>query len=354
MKAARVDDLQADFWRNYVHVGTVTYSLGGVAALAYILATPHGPHRGILLVLDASTVAASFGIFWWLGIRLVPTRWRTPFFSSWTVSTFAFIGLGAILDGGTDSPMSYLLVLPLLFAGLAYPPRTVSTLTAVGMITATLVGVLAHHVSPASTVMLVTSLLIAGVLTAAFARSRGRLTDALVDGATHDDLTRCLTRRAFYDRLDHELARSRRYGKPFSVFLADLDNLKMLNDHWGHESGDEALRLLSGALRSEARGTDLVGRLGGDEFGVILPETSAADAAGVAERLLGAVRDADGAVSVTASIGSATWQGPGETTASLVHRADGALFAAKKAGRDAYRCADPSDDAQSRLRDTGA
>ena len=354
MKAARVEDLQADFWRNYVHVGTVTYTLGGVAALAYILATPHGSHRGILLGLDASTVGASFGIFWWLGLRLVPTRWRTPFFSSWTVSTFAFIGAGAILDGGTDSPMSYFLVLPLLFAGLAYPPRTVSTLTVVGMITATLVGLLSHHVSAASTVMLVASLLIAGVLTAAFARSRGRLTDALVEGATHDGLTGCLTRRAFYDRLDHEIARSRRYGKPFSVFLADLDNLKVLNDHWGHESGDEALRLLSAALRSEARGTDLVGRLGGDEFGVILPETGAADAPAVAERLLAAIRGADGAVSVTASLGGATWQGEGETTESLVHRADVALYGVKQAGRDSYLCADPPESAPTRLHRTGA
>jgi diguanylate cyclase (GGDEF)-like protein len=331
-----VERLQTEFWRTYVHVGVLTYGLGGMAALGYVLATPHGPHRGILITLDAATVAASVGLFWWLGLRLTPTRWRTQFFTSWTISTFAFIAAGAVLDGGTTSPMSYFLVLPLLFAGLAYPARTVATLTGIGAATATIVGVTAAHPNASATALLATTMVVAGLLTGAVARNRARLTGALVEAATHDGLTHCMTRRAFYDRLEHELARSRRYGKPFSVLLADLDNLKLLNDQWGHETGDEALRLLSGALQTEARGTDVVGRVGGDEFGLILPEAGAAEADVVAERLLGAIRDSTGGLSITASLGAATWLGPRDRTDTLMHRADVALYRAKQLGRNRY------------------
>lgn len=331
-----VDRLQEDFWRHYVHVGVITYGLGGLAGLGYVLATPHGPHRGALLVLDAVSVGASIGLFWWLGVRLTRTRWRTAFFSSWTMTTFAFIGTGAVLDGGTASPMSYFLVLPLLFAGLAYSGRTVSTLTCVGMLVGTIVGVTAAQPDAAATVLLVATMLIAGLLTGSMARNRARLTGALVDAATHDGLTMCLTRRAFYDRLQHEVDRCRRYGKAFSVVLADLDHLKSLNDDWGHDAGDEALRSLAGALRGEARGTDVVGRLGGDEFGLVLPETGANDVGGVADRLLRAIRAAEGTLSITASLGTASWSGPKDRADALMHRADVALYRAKKSGRDRY------------------
>lgn len=335
-----VDELQADFWRRYVHVGVVTYGLGGLAALGYVLATPHGPHRGALLVLDAVSVGASISVFWWLGLRLSPTRWRTPFFSSWTVTTFTFIGVGIALDGGTSSPMSYFLVLPLLFAGLAYSARAVATMTVTGMCTAAAVDLVTAHPHASSTVLLVTSMLIAGLLTGSMARNRARLTGALVEAATHDGLTMCLNRRAFYDRLEHELARSRRYGKAFSVIVADLDDLKTLNDSWGHDAGDDALRALAAALRTEARGTDVVGRLGGDEFGLVLPETGPTEAGVVAERLLRAIRSGACPLPVTASLGTATWKGTKDHADTLMHRADVALYNAKQAGRNTYSSAD--------------
>jgi diguanylate cyclase (GGDEF)-like protein len=335
-RAKPVERLQAEFWRTYVHIGVITYGLGGLAAFGYVLGTPHGPHRGILLVLDGATVSASIGLFWWLGLRLVPTRWRTAFFSAWTVTTFAFIGTAAGLDGGTSSPMSYFLVLPLLFAGLAYPPRTVATLTGTGMLTALVVGLVAPAPDASATALLVASMFIAGLLTGAMARNRGRLTDALFEAATHDGLTGCMTRRSFYERLQHELARSRRYGKPFTVVVADLDNLKLLNDRGGHEAGDEALRVVAAALQAEARGTDLVGRLGGDEFGMLLPETEETGAAVVAGRLLAAIRGSGGSVPTTASLGVATWTGPGDRADALMRRADQALYSAKASGRDSF------------------
>jgi diguanylate cyclase (GGDEF)-like protein len=330
-----VDRVQVGFWRTYVHVGVLTYVLGGVAALAYLLATPQGPHRAPLVALGVMSIVASIGVFWWVGIRLVETRWRTPFFAAWTVSTIVFIGAGAVLDGGTKSPTSYVLVLPLLFAGLAYPPRTVSTLTGVAMASALCVGLIPGDRLAWSTVLLTTGMFVAGVLATSTARNRQRLTDALVRAASTDWLTGCMTRRSFYERLDHELARARRYGGRVSVVLADLDNLKRLNDSGGHEAGDEALREIADALRGAARTTDFVGRLGGDEFALFLPGTGADEATVVSGRLLEAVR-VGVPIPLTASLGVAEWAGPGEEAEALMHRADRALYSAKRAGRDRY------------------
>lgn len=309
--------------------------LGGAAALAYLLSTPHGPHRGPLLLLAVVSIVASIGIFWWVGIRLVETRWRTPFFAGWTVSTFVFIGLGAVLDGGTASPTSYFLLLPLLFAGLAYPPRTVSTLTGVGMVGALAAGLVPADRRGWSTALLTTAMLVAGLLATSTARIRQRLIDTLVTTASTDWLTACLTRGGFYDRLEHELARSLRHGGRVSVIIADLDNLKVLNDTGGHKLGDDALLKVAEALRHTARSTDLVGRLGGDEFGLLLPGTSGQEAATVAERLLEAIRAA-APTPLSASLGVAEWDGPLEDGEGLVHRADAALYAAKRSGRDCY------------------
>ena len=184
-----VDRVQAGFWRTYVHVGVLTYVIGGLAALVYLLATPHGPHRGFLVTLGVLSIIGSITIFWWVGIRLVETRWRTPFFATWTVTTIAFIATAAILDGGTTSPTSYVLVMPLLFAGLAYPPRTVSSLTAVSMVAALCDGLIPSDRRAWPTVLLTTGMFVAGLLTTSTARNRYRLVNALVTAASTDWLT---------------------------------------------------------------------------------------------------------------------------------------------------------------------
>jgi diguanylate cyclase (GGDEF)-like protein len=228
-----------------------------------------------------------------------------------------------------------MLVLPLLFAGLAYPPRTVSSLTAVAVAAALCVGLVPADRRGWSTILLATGMLVAGLLTTSTARNRQRLIAALVTAASTDWLTGLMTRRGFYERVDHELARAQRYGGSVSVILADLDNLKRLNDSGGHEAGDEALREIADALRSAARGTDFVGRLGGDEFALLLPGAGAHEAIAVSERLLQAVRE-EAPTPLTVSLGVAEWAGTAEDTEALLHRADGALYSAKRAGRDRF------------------
>jgi diguanylate cyclase (GGDEF)-like protein len=310
-------------------------------ALAYVLATPNGPHRGALVVLDILSMASWVGIFWWVGIRLVATKWRTPFFSSWTISSLGFIVVGTLLDGGTHSPMSYFLVLPLLFAGLAYPPRTVVTLTGIGVVAAAVIGVWTPRPSLWAAAALATTMLVAGVLATSTALNRHHLITTLVDTANHDGLTGCMTRSAFYKRLEHESAMCRRYGGHFSVVVADLDNLKNLNDQYGHQAGDGALRAVGQALVTTGRATDLAGRLGGDEFALLLPSAGSVEAERMAKRLLAAIASGS-PITMTASAGIAEWV-PDEGPDDLLQRADVALYSAKRSGRNCYRVSLPPD-----------
>jgi diguanylate cyclase (GGDEF)-like protein len=156
----------------------------------------------------------------------------------------------------------------------------------------------------------------------------------LMDAASIDALTGCLSRGAFEDHLAHEAKRSGRHGGTFSLIVADADNLKTLNDSNGHHSGDRALRLLARILEQAARESDVVGRLGGDEFALLLHGADEAAAMAAANRLTGALRAVPDSDAVTASLGVTTWQGPHDDVDSLLRRGDEALYVAKRAGRN--------------------
>ncbi len=323
----------ADFWRNYVYIGVLTYSMGAVAVLIYSFTTP-GPHRQLMVALGSISLLASVGPFRVVGLRLVSTRWSKTFFTSWAASTFLFIALGAILDGGVRSPLSYFLVLPMLFAGLAYSAGTVSLLAGVGVLTTVAVGLLTPHQSWSDTAFLAVAMVIAGAITAVAALNRDHLMSQLMDAASLDALTGCLSRGAFQERLDHECKLARRHRTSLSLIVADMDNLKTLNDSGGHRSGDRALRSLAAVLSQEARGTDVVGRLGGDEFAMLLHATDQDSALAVATRLKDALHASTDSESVTASLGVSAWLGPDDRADELLRRADEALYTAKRAGRD--------------------
>jgi diguanylate cyclase (GGDEF)-like protein len=332
---------QLAFWRMHVHIGVALYGFGAVSVFLYALATPDHPHRAALEILDLAGLALSVTVLWRLGLRLVATRWRDTFFGAWSAWTILFIAVGAILDGGSRSPLAYLLVLPLLFAGLAYPPGTVGALAATALVAAVAVGASTPHGDPVSTGVMALAMGIAGLLTIAGASNRQRLNRDLVQLATHDGLTGVLTRRAFHHRLQEEIARAERYQRPFGVVMVDLDGMKVLNDTQGHRAGDGALVAMADALVGEVRGTDLVGRLGGDEFAVLLPETTA----GEVEPALDRIRDAcaaGAAGGTTASLGASVWNGSGDGAEDILRRADGALYAAKRGGRNRSVAWEPS------------
>jgi diguanylate cyclase (GGDEF)-like protein len=153
--------------------------------------------------------------------------------------------------------------------------------------------------------------------------------------AYHDDLTGLANRAKFLERVTGALARGRRTGRPPSVIVIDLDGFKPVNDAHGHRAGDALLRELGHRLSSCVREVDLVARLGGDEFAILLEETGADHIAALVGRVATAVRQpvrlGPVEVSVSASIGTATGDGPAEEWESLVHRADLAMYAEKRA-----------------------
>ncbi|HEU4976211.1 MAG TPA: diguanylate cyclase [Baekduia sp.] len=163
-----------------------------------------------------------------------------------------------------------------------------------------------------------------------------RFTD-LEDLAYRDELTELPNRRGATRQLEVLISRARRHGHQLCVLLIDADRFKAVNDDHGHAAGDVVLRELAHRLRDRVRREDLVGRWGGEEFLVALPETTPDAAMAVAESLREAVAaepiDADGTeLRVTVSIGLSGWTG--EPLDELVDRADQALYAAKAAGRD--------------------
>lgn len=163
----------------------------------------------------------------------------------------------------------------------------------------------------------------------------GRLRrEALVDALTH-----IMNRRAFFEIGEKLWMGCTRAKRPACVLLIDVDEFKAVNDSHGHAVGDELLRRLAAAFTRELRGSDLIGRYGGEEFAVMLPETGREAGLLVAERLLAAARatsvdSAAGSVGCTVSIGLATLEAEPMLLEQLLRVADDALYAAKRQGRD--------------------
>jgi diguanylate cyclase (GGDEF)-like protein len=174
------------------------------------------------------------------------------------------------------------------------------------------------------------------------ARREGPLGHRRADALAEDGrLTGCFNRRAFYELFPREVDRARRLGEGVAVIFLDLDHFKGINDRYGHETGDRVLQQLSARLRGIIRETDLLFRWGGEEFVILLPHTSAAEApvlgerirAGVAERPF-AASESHPSVAVTVSVGvagTAAW--PVDPDA-LLARADTACYRAKERGRN--------------------
>ena len=162
--------------------------------------------------------------------------------------------------------------------------------------------------------------------------------ERLREAAETDHLTGLLNRKAFERELGRELGRVARYGERLSLLLFDLDHFKRVNDAHGHAAGDQVLHAIADHCRSHFRDQDVLVRLGGEEFAVLLPETGGAGARRVAERFRGLVESspvsADGAsVHVTVSVG-VTAAVAGDDPEALIRRADEAMYRAKAEGRN--------------------
>lgn len=174
---------------------------------------------------------------------------------------------------------------------------------------------------------------------AGIALENARLFDKVTELATQDGLTGINNRRHFFILAAVEVQRARRYQKPLSLLLIDIDRFKLVNDTFGHQVGDVTLQNVAGLLQTTVRDIDISGRYGGDEFCLLMPETNSSDALKAAERLLELIRQLEistsqGTQHITASIGISTLQEEHSSFDEVLQHADQALYCAKQSGRN--------------------
>jgi diguanylate cyclase (GGDEF)-like protein len=173
---------------------------------------------------------------------------------------------------------------------------------------------------------------------AAIALENAELHHVVQRQALTDELTGLANRRRFMEALGAEIARTARFGGPLTLVLADIDDFKRINDRFGHHVGDEALKQFAELLTIELREIDVAGRLGGEEFAVLLPDTDLEGAQVAAGRIRRAVEESELVLSeairvqYTASLGVARYEG--DSADRLLQRADAALYAAKSEGKN--------------------
>jgi len=223
--------------------------------------------------------------------------------------------------------------------------ETVRSLIVVPMIVDNrVIGVLSlNSTHPGAFVRTDLRLLISFATTATTAIKNARLHSEVQKLAITDTLTGFHNRRGLAQFGQREVDRARRFARPLSLIMIDLDHFKQINDEFGHTAGDQVLSTIAGRIRNTVRELDILGRYGGDEFVVILPETDLFTASAVAERIrqhllepmvLPAIQPAKDSLIVTASIGVTRAAAEVVDLLDLIDRADKAAYAAKSAGRD--------------------
>ncbi|MBA5776664.1 diguanylate cyclase [Stappia sp. F7233] len=156
-----------------------------------------------------------------------------------------------------------------------------------------------------------------------------------------DELTTLNNRKHFDQIIERLVQETEKSGEPLSLLITDIDHFKQFNDNFGHQTGDQVLRLVALAVKQNVKGHDIACRYGGEEFAIILPQTSLSQAATVAEHIRRAVYSkelvkrstGENLGRITITIGAAAYR-PGDTAQSLIARADSALYAGKRAGRN--------------------
>jgi len=256
----------------------------------------------------------------------------------------SLVAMAVIFAAGISADFSIrlfvLYVLPLVLISL-HCGRYVAYVAAVGIVLGLEAFTLARFNFNFATI--VTNLLfeglVAGMIVLVTSTARTNYLK-VAQQATTDELTNLANRRAFERVADHEIARQKRYGGVFSLAMLDLDGFKELNDSRGHRSGDEALKLFAEVIRSKTRESDTVARYGGDEFIVLMPNTSEVESLALCQQLrtVVAARMTEASFYVTVSIGCATFTEPPNSVESAIAQADTAMYQAKKSGKNCVIC----------------
>jgi diguanylate cyclase (GGDEF)-like protein/putative nucleotidyltransferase with HDIG domain len=305
---------------------------GGTLALLTVL-LPHSAQANVLWLLGivANAYLVSAGL---LGLAKRVPSWLLPIALGWGTALITGV---AHFSAGRPSPLIFFYLWVFLYSSYFFTrAQAAAEFALVGIA----YGVVLAARPPSGAVAWWTvgmgTLLVTAVLIWTMRARAESLIARLYDAARTDPLTGLLNRRGFRELLDLELERARRSNLSMSVVAGDIDHFKEVNDRSGHQVGDSALQRIARVLESAKRRIDVISRVGGEEFALILPDTDHSGALLVAERLRCALLDefSEDAVPITISFGIACFRAHGETAASLLRAADDALYAAKESGRN--------------------
>ncbi len=270
-------------------------------------------------------------------------RWRRPLEG---IGAIVFLGLLMALTGAAGSPFLvgfYLVVAGTALSAEGRAPIAVAlvgtfTIAMVGLLDATVAGPLEPQALAWVGINAVSLILLADIATAA-ARSQRHARDEALRASRFDALTGLYNRSFFFTTMEQEIRRSDRMGRGFTLLMLDLDDLKPVNDTFGHQWGDRLLKAIADVVRRTVRFTDAAARYGGDEFVVLLPETDAAGGYVVAEKLRRDIaaltlHAADRNVRSSISVGLVAYPDDGSNIEQLVSAADVAMYEAKRRGKN--------------------
>jgi len=326
------------FWFSYIRIGFFIAMLEAAATLAYVELSPHAPHRPWLFAIVAGFWVTVVGGFGSAG-HVARQRWRGAFALGFVLCAMTAAALFASLDGGLDSPAAPLVLLPVVFASLALSPKATGLTAGAGLVEAFILFGTSRRSSDPALIMALVLVTSMGILSVAYATFRLRQVreediafSELERLSRIDSLTQCANHSTFQERLSDEVDRALRNGTPLSLLVLDVDLFKSFNDAHGHAEGDAALVEVGAALRSVTRGTDLPCRIGGDEFAVLMPETTGEEARATGARIVEALESGPVA-GLSASIGAAELDLSAPTPTQLFRDADSALYYVKVTGR---------------------
>ena len=338
VKPLATSEDQTEFWRQHIRMGVWVATCLGALIVAYALSAPTVDDArvvpGTVAMMGLSLAQLALPVE-----RLVRSRLGGYYLCTWAILGVGAITCAAALDTGASSPITYALLVLLVHAASSYPPIAQA---AVAIATATAFIWLQHR----SGIAVLHTITATGFLatlayvgshsahnhTSAYLRELVRRREAQ-RRAVIDGLTGCLIHQAFHAALV-DAARAASPQRPVALVVFDVDEFKQLNDELGHLVGDRFLAVFGEVLRTEVRDDDVVGRLGGDEFGMLVTGASIERVTDAIRRIRSRVSRMDGAVTISAGFAFASYPIDADT---LFIAADRELYAAKADGRDRVR-----------------